>query len=118
MDSAPDWAAQAIAKVTKAGLMKGIGNKMFAPESEVTRAQMAVIVDQILTNKDWKPATDSVELMFGDVDSKHWAHAAIQNSARAGVMTGVSKGKFDMKQIVTGAQLEQIMQRLDQVGTK
>jgi len=118
VDSAPDWATQAITKVTKAGLMKGIGNQMFAPESEVTRAQMAVIVDQILTNKDWKPATDSVELMFGDVDSKHWAHAAIQNSARAGVMTGVSKGKFDMKQIVTGAQLEQIMQRLEQVGTK
>lgn len=118
MYSAPDWATQAITKVTKAGLMKGIGNQMFAPESEVTRAQMAVIVDQILTNKDWKPATDSVELMFGDVDSKHWAYAAIQNSARAGVMTGVSKGKFDMKQIVTGAQLEQIMQRLEQVGTK
>ncbi|WP_145332454.1 S-layer homology domain-containing protein [Paenibacillus xylanexedens] len=118
VDSAPDWAAQAIVKVTKAGLMKGIGNQMFAPESEVTRAQMAVIVDQILTNKDWKPATDSVELVFGDVDSKHWAHAAIQNSARAGVMTGVSKGKFDMKQTVTGAQLEQIMQRLEQVGTK
>lgn len=117
-DSAPDWAAQAIAKVAKAGLMRGIGNQMFAPESEVTRAQMAVIVDQILTNKDWKPVTDSVELVFGDVDRMHWAHAAIQNSARAGVMTGVSKGKFDMKQTVTGTQLEQIMQRLEQVGTK
>ncbi|MGO4528640.1 S-layer homology domain-containing protein [Paenibacillus sp. 2TAF8] len=118
VDSAPEWAAQAIAKVTKAGLMRGVGNQMFAPESEVTRAQMAVIVDQILTNKDWKPATDSVELVFGDIDSKHWAHTAIQNSARAGVMTGVSNGKFDMKQTVTGVQLERIMQRLEQVGTK
>ncbi|MEK3704009.1 S-layer homology domain-containing protein [Paenibacillus sp. FSL R7-0198] len=118
VDSAPDWAAQAIANVTKAGLMKGIGNQMFAPESEVTRAQMAVIVDQILTNKDWKPAADSVELVFGDVDSKHWAYAAIQNSAHAGVMTGVSKGKFDAVQTVTGSQVELIMERLEQVGTK
>lgn len=118
VDSAPDWAAQAIANVTKAGLMKGIGNQMFAPESEVTRAQMAVIVDHILTNKDWKPAADSVELVFGDVDSKHWAYAAIQNSAHAGVMTGVSKGKFDAVQTVTGSQVELIMERLEQVGTK
>ncbi|WFR65081.1 S-layer homology domain-containing protein [Paenibacillus amylolyticus] len=118
VDSAPDWAARAIANVTKAGLMKGIGNQMFAPESEVTRAQMAVIVDQILTNKDWKPAADSVELVFGDVDSKHWAYAAIQNSAHAGVMTGISKGKFDAMQTVTGSQVELIMERLEQVGTK
>ncbi|MBB6020290.1 poly(3-hydroxybutyrate) depolymerase [Paenibacillus sp. JGP012] len=118
VDRAPVWAAQAVAKVTKAGLMKGIGNQQFAPEREVTRAQMAVIVDHILANQDWKPAADSVERVFGDVNSKHWAYEAIQNSARAGVMTGVSKGKFDMKQTVTGAQLEQIMQRLEQVGTK
>ncbi|MGQ8872663.1 S-layer homology domain-containing protein [Paenibacillus sp. TSA_86.1] len=118
VDSAPDWAAQAIAKVTKAGLMKGIGNQMFAPDSQVTRAQMAMIVDHILARKDWKPATDSAELKFGDVNSKHWAYEAIQNSARANVITGVSKGKFDMTQTVTGSQLEQIMQRLEQVGTK
>ena len=55
--------------------MRGIGNQMFAPESEVTRAQMAVIVNGILSANNWNPVADSAELVFGDVDSKHWAYS-------------------------------------------
>lgn len=115
VDDAPEWAVKAITQVTKAGLMKGIGNETFAPESEVTRAQMAVIVDHILSSQAWMPDDDSAAIVFDDINSKHWAYTAVQNSVRAGVLTGVSKGQFDLTQSVTGAQLEQIIDQLKQL---
>ncbi|WP_272037919.1 S-layer homology domain-containing protein [Paenibacillus sp. JJ-100] len=114
-DDAPEWAVKAITKVTKAGLMKGIGNETFAPENEVTRAQMAVIVDHILSSKAWVPDDDSAAIVFDDINSKHWAYTAVQNSVRAGVLTGVIKGQFNPNHSVTGAQLEQIIDQLKQL---
>lgn len=117
-DQAPDWAAQAIAKVTKAGLMNGIGAQMFAPEKEVTRAQMAVITDHILASEKWKPSANSTLPAFKDTTSKHWAYTAVQNSVLAGVMTGMSKDQFGLTQSVTGEQLEQMIAKLKELGAQ
>ncbi|MFC9709357.1 S-layer homology domain-containing protein [Paenibacillus sp. NPDC056933] len=114
-DSAPEWARQSIATVTRAGLMNGVSNQVFAPESEVTRAQMAVIVDHILSSRDWNPEGESTVLSFKDLNDKHWAYEAVQNSVKAGMMSGMSKDQFGPSKSVTGAQLELILQRLEQL---
>ncbi|MCP1422417.1 phenylpyruvate tautomerase PptA (4-oxalocrotonate tautomerase family) [Paenibacillus xylanexedens] len=116
-DSAPEWARQAIATVTKAGLMKGVSNQIFASGEEVTRAQMAVIVDHILTSRGWNAADESTVVLFKDLNDKHWAYEAVQNSAKAGIMSGMSKDQFESSKSVTGAQLELILQRLEQLPT-
>lgn len=116
-DSAPEWARQAIATVTKAGLMKGVSNQMFASGEEVTRAQMAVIVDHILTSRGWNAAGESTVVLFKDLNDKHWAYEAVQNSAKAGIMSGMSKDQFESSKSVTGTQLELILQRLEQLPT-
>ncbi len=116
-DSAPEWARQAIVSVTDAGLMNGISKEVFAPESEVTRVQMAVIVDHILSSRDWNPAGESTVSSFKDVNEKHWAYNAVQNSVKAGIMSGMSKDQFGSSKSITASQLELILQRLEQLPT-
>ncbi|WP_181150940.1 S-layer homology domain-containing protein [Paenibacillus sp. PCH8] len=117
LDSAPGWAKQAIAKVTKAGFMNGMSKQQFAPETEVTRAQMAVIVDHVLSNRGWNAASDATVFSFKDIQGEHWAYKAIQNSAHAGILSGISKDQFGPSKSVTGEQLELILQRLEQLKT-
>ena len=78
---------------------------------------MAVIVDHILTSRGWNDADESTVVLFKDLNDKHWAYEAVQNSAKAGIMSGMSKDQFDSSKSVTGAQLELILQRLEQLPT-
>ncbi|WP_186323422.1 S-layer homology domain-containing protein [Paenibacillus xylanexedens] len=116
-DAAPDWADSAIAKVTQAGLMNGIRSQIFAPDAELTRAQMAMIVNHILESRGWKPAASQQMMPFTDVNRTHWAYEAIQNSTNAGVMSGVTQQKFGATEVVTGTQLQLILNRLNQIET-
>ncbi|WP_440111539.1 S-layer homology domain-containing protein [Paenibacillus sp. QZ-Y1] len=115
-DSVPAWASKAITQVTEAGLMNGVGSQVFAPDSEVTRAQMAVIVDQVIEYQKFQPSPVQSS-RFQDVDTGHWAYESIQNSVKHGVLNGVGNGQFAPKQTVTGSQLNLILQRLQQLQT-
>ena len=103
----------AIRQNTTAGIMKGIGGSRFAPDLAVTRAQLAVIADNIVRNAgpDQAPSSASAA-KFSDVPSGHWASEAISRSVAAGILNGDSATRFAPNRFVTGAEATKFVEML------
>jgi spore germination protein YaaH len=52
VDTAKHWARKEIEAAAKAGLFQGVGGGRFDPDKELTREQMAVILDRLLGGSD------------------------------------------------------------------
>ncbi|MFE4710616.1 X2-like carbohydrate binding domain-containing protein [Paenibacillus sp. NPDC056722] len=91
------WAAEAIAKVAKMGLMKGYQDGTFKPNQSLTRAELAVLVAAL-------DETDApVGRGFSDI-ADHWAQAAILKAQGAGILNGYADGTFRPGVILTRAE--------------
>lgn len=82
------WYHPAVDFVTEHEIMQGIGNKTFAPEGNLTRAQFA----QILYNMEGKPEYET-DKTFDDVQEKEdgvdvWYYDAVMWAASTGVVKG------------------------------
>ncbi|REE86495.1 S-layer family protein [Paenibacillus taihuensis] len=99
------WAAGAIAKVTKLGLMRGFTDGTFKPEKPVTRAEMASLVSALLTGDVKKGAG------FKDIAGS-WAEQAILNVQGAGVIKGFEDGTFRPNLALTRAEAAAIINRV------
>lgn len=83
------WYHPAVDFVTEHEIMQGIGNKTFAPEGNLTRAQFA----QILYNMERKPQDYETDKTFKDVqkmegDQPVWYYDAVMWAASTGVVKG------------------------------
>ena len=83
------WYHAAVDFVTEHEIMQGIGNKTFAPEGNLTRAQFA----QILYNMEGKPQDYETDKTFSDVHEKEddedvWYYDAVMWAASTGVVKG------------------------------
>lgn len=99
------WASDAIANVTKAGLMQGYPDGSFQPERTMTRAEMAKIVALMLTT------TPSANGSFSDI-SGHWAQSAIELAKAAGILNGYKDGTFRPDQSLTRAETVAMISKL------
>lgn len=70
-----DWAATAIEKFAKAGIVGGIGDGLFAPDSPVTREQLAKILVLGFELPEQTPDTPS----YGDVPADKWSYSYIES---------------------------------------
>ncbi|TBL71094.1 InlB B-repeat-containing protein [Paenibacillus thalictri] len=87
------WAAAEIMTATEQHWMEGYQNGNFAPEKQVTRAELAQI---ILNVKKWDKVKES---SFTDV-AGHWAEPAIAAVEQEGVISGYPDGSFRPDQIM------------------
>jgi peptidoglycan DL-endopeptidase CwlO len=68
--------ADDISAIEKAGIIKGYTDGTFRPYDQMTRAQMAVILDRafkLSSNADFSTAS----VVYNDVPSSYWAHRSI-----------------------------------------
>lgn len=86
------WAKKEIEELATLGIIKGQTEKLFAPESKLTREQMAVLIVRALDLP-----LENYKGTFSDVTTKNWAHKEIEAAAKAGIINGTGKGKFDPK---------------------
>lgn len=107
--SASHWAADDIAKVAAAGLMKGDPDGSFQPERAVTRAEMAVLGARLkqLSFDESGAAVSAIS----DVNS-HWAAGAIDAVKAAGLMIGFADGSFAPAQTLSRAEAVTAINRL------
>jgi hypothetical protein len=77
--SQDDWAYDAIAYAASQGWVSGYGDGNFYPETAVTRAQAAVIVERFLGREPDKTAIDYAVALtpYRDVPPTHWAYYEI-----------------------------------------
>ena len=64
------WATDAINELVEKGVLDGVGNKKFAPDAPVTKAQFAKMLAGALEIE----AADGAEVTYNDVTQEHWAY--------------------------------------------
>lgn len=103
-----------IAWANKMGIVSGVGQGRFAPDKELTREEMAVIMSKFLkvSNKSLNAKGNSNGFMDdGKIES--WAKEAVKEMAKLGVVNGMGDGKFAPKSPFTRAQVAQVLFNID-----
>ena len=101
-----DWFYDAVRYAYETGLMDGVGDNLFAPNSETTRAQLVTILYRLAG----QPAV-SGDLPFTDVESGTWYTDAVLWAAQNGIVNGVSETEFAPGEDITREQLAAILYR-------
>ena len=98
-DVSNHWAYSAIKRVYTRGLMVGMDEKTFAPDQQLSRAMLAVILYAMAG----EPAVTG-ESPFTDVPADCWYTDAIIWAAQNGIVSGFGDGTFRPNEAVTRAQ--------------
>ena len=93
------WAYSAIKRVYTRGLMVGMDEKTFAPDQQLSRAMLAVILYAMAD----EPAVTG-ESPFTDVPAGCWYTDAIVWAAQNGIVSGFGDGTFRPNAAITRAQ--------------
>ena len=100
------WYAQAVENLTEQGIMVGVGNGKFSPDSTFTRAQLATVLYRLAGT----PAVTG-EDEFTDTRSGQWYSDAVTWAASEGVVQGYGKGRFGPMDPVTQEQMAVMLWR-------
>ncbi|HMM06367.1 MAG TPA: S-layer homology domain-containing protein [Clostridiales bacterium] len=111
MQDTSAWYYDAVAKCVEEGLFKGDADRRFNPKSNMTRAEFS----QVLYNyyrDDANVMKDGAAKTFGDVKSGAWYYDAVTACAKAGLINGDDKGKFNPNQPILRQDVALIMMRV------
>ncbi len=104
--SSSDWYAPFVQVAFEKGYISGY-NGAFNPNSNITRQEMAVVIDRIVGGSETK------ELTFTDKDEiSTWAYESVSRVYAGGFMTGTDTGAFEPENPTTRAQMAVILERL------
>lgn len=101
ISEAADWAKPAIQRASETGLVTGYVDSSYKPLTGISRAEVAAIMARALKlDVSAQPATG-----FKDVNPNAWYVPYIAAVEKAGLMTGVGKGKFEPDRHITREEL-------------
>jgi len=100
------WYYDAVKFVSKNGLMNGLSSTRFAPDANLSRAQLA----QILYNKEDKPTVNG-DSIFTDVVASAWYSDAVTWATVQGIVNGYGNGLFGPDDNITREQLAVMLWR-------
>lgn len=106
-DISESWACNEINFVTINGLMDGKSSINFAPESNITRAEMAAVLCRLL-NLDNYIVNES---MFNDVYNSHWAYDYINTVYSNNIMIG-NDNSFNPDECISREEASTIFYRI------
>lgn len=99
------WYYDAVRYVYENGVMTGMSQMIFSPDTNLTRAQMV----QILYNLEGRPAVSSGS--FADVSADAWYASAVAWAKSTGVVLGYDENTFGPDDTLTRAQAAAILMR-------
>lgn len=99
-----DWFVQYVQYAHDKGIMNGVGNYRFAPNENLTRAQVA----QILYAQAGSPAV-SGDVKFTDVPKGSWYYNAVLWASENGIVNGYANGMFRPNSNITREQLARML---------
>ena len=101
-----DWFYDAVRYAYETGLMDGVGDSLFAPNSETTRAQLVTILYRL----EGEPEVSGTS-GFTDVEAGTWYADAVAWAAENGIVNGVNDTEFAPGDDLTRQQLVTILYR-------
>ncbi|MEW4371981.1 S-layer homology domain-containing protein [Paenibacillus kandeliae] len=94
------------AAVVRKGYIQGYEDGTFRPDQQVTRAELAVMLQRLIGDN-----SDSSAVNFKDVPASYWASNGIQLVENNGWMKGYPDGSFQPGQALTRAELASLISR-------
>ena len=101
-----DWFYDAVRYAYENSLMDGVGDNLFAPNSETTRAQLVTILYRLEGEPEVSGTSE-----FTDVEADTWYTDAVAWAAENGIVNGVSDTEFAPGDDITREQLAAILYR-------
>jgi hypothetical protein len=95
------WADQCINSLAQQRIINGYPDGNFRPNSPVTRAEFATMVDAAFPIRNKMASNTS----FRDINRSFWAYNAIQSAAQGGFLSGYSDGTFRPTQYIPREQV-------------
>ena len=103
------WFCAAVRYMWEKGLMTGMDEKTFSPESTTTRAQLVTILWQLADCPDSEKSA-----AYSDTDENAWYAGAVAWAAEHGIVSGVGGGAFTPGGTITREQLAVMLYRYAQ----
>lgn len=113
-----EYYEKAVAWANTNGVVRGVSDTEFAPDTPITREQMAVIFYRYAMLKGIDVSVDADEniLVFSDKDKiSEFAISAIQWAVRVGIMQGNTDGSFAPLNNATRAEMTVVFERLQNI---
>ncbi|MGI6752241.1 MAG: S-layer homology domain-containing protein [Anaerovoracaceae bacterium] len=104
-DVSQGWYYDSVGYVYEKGIMSGVSDKLFSPNSNLTRGQLC----QILYNMEGAPSVKGNR--FTDVDDSAWYFKAVNWAATNDIVGGVGDGLFSPEKSITREQMVTILYR-------
>ncbi|WP_372631046.1 fibronectin type III domain-containing protein [Cohnella sp.] len=98
-DVAKHWAKDAVNDMGSRMVIGGVGNGLFSPDRDITRAEFAAIVVRAL---GLKPETGAAP--FSDVKESDWYNGAVKTAHAYGLIDGMGDGTFRPNDKITREQ--------------
>lgn len=106
------WARGAISAAVRAGLVAGYADGTFGASRPITRKEIAVILDRVLS-KGLAQMPMADELTFADAeDIPAWAKSGVRTAGKAGLVRGFPDGTFLPGNPATRAEQAVMLHRL------
>ena len=104
-----NWAAQT-------GIVEGITATTFAPDTNINREQMAVIMKNYAAKLGYDlPQTLKAVTFADNTQISSWAKDAVKSMQQAGILTGKNENKFDPKGTATRAEVAMVLRRFVEI---
>ena len=93
---ANSWYTDAVSWAASKNIVSGIGNNLFAPDNNITREQMAVMLVNYAKTMNINLPTVRGTVVFSDSNQiSSWAREAVDVMYRAGIINGKGGNTFD-----------------------
>lgn len=104
-----NWAAQT-------GIVEGVTATTFAPDTNINREQMAVIMKNYAAKLGYDlPQTLKAVTFADNTQISSWAKDAVKYMQQAGILTGKNENKFDPKGTATRAEVATVLRRFVEI---
>jgi hypothetical protein len=110
--TADAWYYGFVNAAASASLVSGMGDNLFAPNTLITREQMAVMVTKALGNK--APTINGTELnAFGDKSAvSSWAVSGMEEAVKASIVSGMTPSTIAPQADATRAQAAEMIYKM------
>ena len=106
------WYTDAVIWANNENIVSGMGEGIFAPNAEITREQMALMLYNYAQYKEYDVSASAELSAFTDgADVSSWASHAVQWAVAEGLMSGMGNGTLAPQGTATRAEVSSIMMR-------
>ena len=111
------WYTDAIIWAQASGILSGFGDGTFRPNDNMTRAHLAILLNNYAARMEMKlPILRDLVSFADDADIRNYAREAIELFFQAMIISGYPDGRFDPQGNATRAELATMLQRFAVAG--